>query len=74
MVIRMKKPEAVRALSIRPDLMERYEARLVANRQKEVQIMKMNNENECSRCGAVYNVHVNKGKVCAGQPHLPAFQ
>ena len=36
MVIRMKKPEVVREMKIRGDLMEKYEAKLKANLEKEI--------------------------------------
>lgn len=45
MIIRMKKPQEVRQLGIKEDLMAQYEQRLVANRQKEIEIMKINHEN-----------------------------
>jgi hypothetical protein len=34
MVIRMKKPEVVRTLGIRKDLMEKYEAKLIHNEKE----------------------------------------
>jgi len=51
--------------------MARYEAKLVENRGKEIAIMKINNENECSRCGQVYHIHVNKAKSCGQGTHQP---
>ena len=36
MVIKMKKPEEVRQLGIRKDLMIKYEEKLVTNRKKEI--------------------------------------
>jgi hypothetical protein len=34
MVIRMRKPEEVRQLGIRPDLMKNYEMKLIENRKR----------------------------------------
>ena len=73
MVIKMRKPEEVRTLDIRADLMGKYEEKLQSNRLKEIGIMKVNNENECSVCGKVYNIHVKQPKVCGGNPHQPTF-
>ena len=36
MVIKMKKPEDVRQLGIREDLMMKYELKLIANRKKDI--------------------------------------
>lgn len=72
MVIRMKKPEEVRALKINPELMTKYEAKLKVNREEEIKIMKINSENECKVCGKVYNVNVNKNGACSnGKEHAP---
>jgi hypothetical protein len=68
MVIRMKKPEVVRTLGIRKDMMEKYEAKLVSNEQEEVKIMKINHENLCTKCDKVYNVNVN-GACAKGGNH-----
>lgn len=74
MVIRMKKPEAVRELKIRADLMEKYEAKLEANLVKEIEIMKINSENKCSHCSQVYNINVNKAGSCKnGSTHNPLY-
>lgn len=43
MVIRMRSPEEVRTLGIRKDLMQKYEMKLLENRKKEIDIMKINN-------------------------------
>lgn len=43
MVIRMRKPEEVRALQIRADLMQKYETQLQINTEKEITTMKLNN-------------------------------
>ena len=59
MVIRMKKPEVVRTLGIKKDLMEKYEKKLISNEQEEIKIMKINHENLCTKCDKVYNVNVN---------------
>lgn len=68
MVIRMKKPEVVRTLGIRKDLMEKYEAKLVSNEQEEIKIMKINHENLCAKCDKIYNVNVN-GECAKGGNH-----
>ena len=73
MVIKMKKPEEVRELGIRKDLMVKYEEKLVVNRKKEIDIMKINHENECKNCGKVYNINVNQPKACSGKPHEASF-
>ncbi len=41
----MKSPEEVRTLGIRKDLMQKYELKLIENRKKEIETMKINNEN-----------------------------
>ena len=74
MVVRMKKPEEVRGLGIKGDLMQKYEVQLKINEEKEIQVMKINNENKCSACAKVYNVNVNKPGVCSpGNPHQPLY-
>ena len=42
MVIRMKKPDTVRSLKIKENLMEKYEMKLKENEIKEIEIMKVN--------------------------------
>ena len=73
MVIRMRSPEEVRILGIRKDLMQLYEVKLLENRKKEIEIMKINNENECQLCGKVYNINVNSAKSCNGGKHAPKY-
>lgn len=74
MVVRMRKPEEVRALGIKAPLMQKYEQQLLVNEQKEIEVMKINNENKCSACSKVYNVHVNKAGLCSpGKPHEPKY-
>lgn len=74
MVIKMKKPDAVRALKIRADLMEKYEIKLKENTEKEIEIMKINSENKCSNCEQIYNVNVNKPGLCSkGGKHEPLY-
>lgn len=73
MVIRMRSPEEVRTLGIRPDLMQKYEQQLLKNRAKEIEIMKINNENECKNCGKTYNVHVNPNGSCGKANHQPRY-
>lgn len=74
MVIRMKKPEEVRALQIRADLMQKYETQLQINTEKEIATMKLNNENKCVSCSKIYNVNVNKAGMCApGKAHEPQY-
>lgn len=73
MVIRMKSPEKVRLLPLPHELMEQYEAKLKENRAKEIEIMKLNNENECAKCRSVYNVNVVGSKSCGGKPHEPKY-
>lgn len=50
----------------------RYQAKLQENELKEVEIMKMNSENRCKKCGEVYNVNVNRADSCGGNSsHQP---
>lgn len=73
MVVRMKKPAEVRALGdkLGEQLMAQYEARLKENRLKQIEIMRINHENECALCGQVYNMNVSQPKACGGKPHQP---
>ena len=54
--------------------MARYEEQLKVNEQKEIEVMKINNENKCDQCGKIYNVNVNKAGLCKpGQAHTPKY-
>jgi hypothetical protein len=52
--------------------MDRYEIKLKENHIKEIEIMKINNENKCKKCQSDYNINVNKAGSCSkGGPHEP---
>lgn len=51
----------------------RYQAKLHENEKKEIEILKMNNENRCKKCGETYNINVNRADSCGTSPHQPKY-